>query len=106
MFADWAGDFVHAFVMAKMKLLTPGRWLWTRTIGSTVCGQGFDSLLFYPIAFWGPWETYSLLPVVLFNFTMKVTVVVVLTPLTYLVVNHLKRSDGASTSDAGPTSPT
>lgn len=100
MFAYWAGDFVNSFVMAKMKLLTQGRWLWTRTIGSTVCGQGVDSMLFYPIAFWGIWETHSLLAVVIFNFTMKVTVEVVLTPLTYLVVNGLKRAEGVDTYDA------
>src|SRR3546814_17346850 len=84
--------------------LTQGRWLWTRTIGSTVCGQGVDSLLFYPIAFWGLWETHSLIAVVLFNFTMKVTDEVVLTPLTYLVVNNLMRAEGVDTYDAGTNS--
>ena len=54
--AFWAGDFVNSFVMAKMKVLTGGKWLWTRTIGSTVVGQGVDSLLFYPIAFAGIWS--------------------------------------------------
>jgi len=47
------GEFVNSFVLAKMKILTQGRWLWTRTIGSTIFGEGVDSLIFYPLAFWG-----------------------------------------------------
>jgi len=97
--AYWAGDFVNSFVMAKMKVWTQGRMLWTRTIGSTICGQGVDSLLFYPLAFWGIWETHSLLAVIAFNFTMKVMVEVVMTPATYAVVNGLKRAEGIDTFD-------
>ena len=77
--------------MAKMKLLTKGRWLWTRTIGSTVLGQGVDSLLFYPIAFAGIWTFDTLLAVVAFNFAFKVSVEVVMTPATYVIVNRLKK---------------
>lgn len=89
--AFWAGDFVNSFVMAKMKLWTGGKKLWTRTIGSTVVGQGVDSLLFYPIAFAGIWSFDTLLAVILFNWGFKITVEIVMTPVTYVVVYHLKR---------------
>ena len=91
--AFWAGDFVNSFVMAKMKLLTRGRWLWTRTIGSTLFGQGVDSVLFYPIAFAGIWESSTLLAVIGFNFAFKVLVEVLMTPATYFIVNRLKRAE-------------
>jgi len=89
--AFWAGDFINSFVMAKMKIWTAGKWLWTRTIGSTVIGQGVDSLIFYPIAFAGIWTFDTLLAVVLFNWGFKITVEVVMTPATYFVVNKLKQ---------------
>lgn len=91
--AFWAGDFVNSYVMAKMKILTQGRWLWTRTIGSTVLGQGVDSMLFYPLAFMGIWTFDTLLGVVLFNWIFKITVEIVMTPVTYVVVNKLKRAE-------------
>lgn len=97
--AYWVGDFVNSYVMAKMKLWTQGRLLWTRTIGSTICGQGADSLLFYPIAFYGIWTNDALLAVIAFNFAMKVTVEVVMTPVTYAVVNGLKRAEGVDVYD-------
>lgn len=99
MLAYWVGDFVNSYVMAKMKLRTQGRFLWTRTIGSTACGQGVDSLIFYPLAFYGIWTNDALIAVVIFNFTMKVSVEVVFTPLTYFVVNRLKRAEGVDTFD-------
>lgn len=101
MIGYWAGDFVNSFVLAKMKIWTQGRHLWTRTIGSTVCGQGVDSLLFYPIAFYGIWTDQALLAVIGFNFVMKVSVEVLFTPLTYWVVNALKRAEGVDTYDEG-----
>jgi len=91
--AFWAGDFVNAFVLAKMKLLTQGRWLWTRTIGSTLVGQGVDSLIFYPIAFGGIWAGETLLAVIAFNWFFKVMVEVVMTPATYAAVGWLKRRE-------------
>jgi uncharacterized integral membrane protein (TIGR00697 family) len=99
MFAYWFGDFVNSFVMAKMKLLTKGRWLWTRAWGSTVCGQAIDSVLFYPIAFAGIWASDSLFKVMLFNFSFKVAVEILFTPLTYLIVNGLKRAEDVDTFD-------
>ncbi|MGV3591462.1 MAG: queuosine precursor transporter [Gammaproteobacteria bacterium] len=91
--AFWVGDFVNSFVMAKMKLLTQGRMLWTRTIGSTVVGQGVDSLMFYPIAFAGIWTFDTLLAVIVFNWAFKISVEIVMTPATYYVVNRLKRAE-------------
>lgn len=95
----WVGDFVNAWVMAKMKLWTAGRWLWTRTIGSTIVGEGVDSLTFYPIAFMGIWESQTIVEVIAFNWTMKVIVEVLLTPVTYAVVRFLKERENADTFD-------
>lgn len=89
--AFFAGEIVNAFVMAKMKILTAGKYLWTRTIGSTVVGQGADSLLFYPIAFWAVWPNDLLLAVMATNFMLKVGWEAALTPVTYKVVGWLKR---------------
>lgn len=99
MAAYWLGDFANSYVMAKMKLWTRGRWLWTRTIGSTLVGQGLDSLVFYPIAFAGIWQGQTILAVIAFNWTMKVTVEIVFTPITYAVVRFLKRHEGVDTYD-------
>ena len=95
----WIGDFANSYVMAKMKLWTKGRWLWTRTIGSTVVGEGLDSLTFYPIAFAGIWSGQTMVKVIAFNWTMKVFVEIVATPLTYAVVGFLKRREGVDTYD-------
>lgn len=97
--AYWLGDFTNSFVLARMKLWTRGRMLWTRTIGSTLVGQGVDSLTFYPIAFIGIWEGQTILAVIAFNWAMKVAVEVVFTPLTYAVVNFLKSREGVDTFD-------
>lgn len=92
--AFWVGDFANSFVLAKMKVWTKGRFLWMRTIGSTIVGQGIDSFLFYPIAFAGIWQTETLLAVSLFNWWFKVGVEVVMTPFTYIVCGWLKRAEG------------
>lgn len=101
MLAFWVGDFVNSFVLAKMKVLTEGRHLWARTIGSTFVGQGVDSMIFYPFAFYGVWETSTLISVVIFNWLFKVSVEVVFTPLTYLVVGYLKRAEQEDYYDKG-----
>jgi len=101
MLAYWVGDFVNSFVMARMKLATGGRWLWSRAWGSTICGQAVDSAIFYPFAFGSVWTHQTLLAVMLFNFAFKVGVEVVFTPLTYLIVGWLKRSEGVDTYDRG-----
>jgi len=99
MVAYWAGDFVNSFILAKMKVITEGRHLWTRTIGSTLVGQGVDTLIFYPIAFWGIWEADRMLTVMGFNWCIKVGVEVVLTPATYATVGFLKRVEGVDHYD-------
>lgn len=91
--AFWLGDFANSYVLAKMKILTRGRFLWMRTIGSTLVGQAIDSAVFYPIAFAGVWPTETLLKVVIFNCVFKVAVEVVLTPVTYVVVGALKKAE-------------
>jgi uncharacterized PurR-regulated membrane protein YhhQ (DUF165 family) len=89
----FAGEFANAFTLAKMKLLTRGRYLWTRTIGSTIVGEAADSALFYPIAFLGIWQTERVVEVMLTNYCLKVGWEVVATPLTYRVVGFLKRAE-------------
>ncbi len=89
--AFWCGSFVNSFVLAKMKLLTRGRWLWTRTIGSTMCGELVDSGLFYTIAFVGTWDTRHLVAVTMAQYVFKVLWEVAATPLTYWIVGFLKR---------------
>lgn len=97
--AFWVGDFANSFVMAKMKVVTQGKYLWTRTIGSTIVGQGVDSILFYPIAFGGIWSTETLIKVSIFNWLFKVMVEVLMTPATYLLCNWLKRKEGVDVFD-------
>jgi len=91
--AFWLGDFINAYVMARMKRWTRGRHLWSRTIGSTVLGQGIDSLVFYPIAFYGIWNTNTLFTVLIFNFIFKITVEILMTPCTYAAVSYLKNAE-------------
>jgi hypothetical protein len=97
--AFWAGEFVNSFVLAKMKVLTKGRMLWTRTIGSTVFGQAVDSIIFYPVAFLGIWTTEAVLTVMVTNWALKVVWEAVLTPVTYVVVNRLKTAEGVDLFD-------
>jgi len=95
MLAYFCGEFVNSFVLAKMKILTAGRWLWTRTIGSTIVGEALDSALFYPLAFYGSGiiPNEKLPAIMLAQFTLKVAVEVVFTPLTYKIVGALKRAE-------------
>ena len=97
--AFWAGEFVNSFILAKMKVWTKGRALWSRTIGSTVFGQGVDSLIFYPIAFLGIWETQDVITVIVTNWLLKVIWEAVLTPVTYVVVGKLKKAEGVDLFD-------
>jgi uncharacterized integral membrane protein (TIGR00697 family) len=91
--AFWCGSFVNSYVLAKMKILTQGRWLWTRTIGSTLCGELVDSGLFYTIAFAGTWTRSELLTVMATQYVLKSGWEVLSTPLTYKLVNFLKRTE-------------
>ncbi|MFA6045060.1 MAG: queuosine precursor transporter [Phycisphaerales bacterium] len=99
--AFWVGDFANSFVMAKMKIWTGGKHLWTRTVGSTFVGQGIDSALFYPIAFAGIWDPATLIKVSLFNWMFKVIVEVIMTPLTYAICGFLKKAEGVDHFDTG-----
>ncbi len=91
--AFWIGEFTNSFVMAKMKLLTRGRFLWSRTIGSTAVGQGVDTLVFYPLAFWGIWTNEQLLLGMFANYAIKVGWEIANTPVTYAIVAFLKRAE-------------
>lgn len=89
--AFWLGEFANSFVLAKLKIFTEGKYLWTRTIGSTAVGEAVDSLIFYPLAFIGTWSTEQVISVMIGNYFIKVLWEVLATPLTYKVVNFLKR---------------
>lgn len=93
MIAFWSGSFANSFVLAKMKIRTEGKWLWMRTIGSTLVGELVDSSLFYVIAFGGIWATGVMLKIVLAQYILKTGWEVVMTPVTYRVVGFLKRAE-------------
>jgi hypothetical protein len=99
--AYWAGEFANAYVLARMKVWTNGRHLWTRTIGSTAVGQGVDTVIFYPLAFWGVWEPELIATVMLTNYLLKVGWEAALTPVTYQVVGAMKRAEGVDVFDVG-----
>ena len=103
MIAFWAGEFANSVVLAKMKVWTQGRFLWMRTIGSTFVGQGLDSLIFYPLAFYGlaGWPPETLMQVVLSQWAIKTAWEALLTPATYVVVGWLKRREGVDVYDEG-----
>jgi queuosine precursor transporter len=93
MIAFWAGSFANSYVLAKMKIWTRGRWLWTRTIGSTLVGELVDSSLFYLIAFFGIWATGDIVKVATAQYLLKSGWEAVMTPVTYRVVGFLKRAE-------------
>lgn len=97
--AFWAGELSNAFVMARMKVMSGGKHLWQRTIGSTIVGQGVDSLIFYPVAFLGIWTPSQVVTVLITNYLLKVLWEVVLTPVTYRLVAFLKRAEGVDVYD-------
>ncbi|MEG3164272.1 queuosine precursor transporter [Sphingomonas sp. PB2P19] len=99
--AFWAGEFVNSYVLARMKVWTAGKHLWTRTIGSTVLGEGVDSLIFYPLAFWGAegWTPALVVTVLFTQWALKVGWEVLLTPVTYVAVGWLKRREGIDVFD-------
>lgn len=91
--AYWAGEFTNSYVLAKMKLLTQGRWLWTRTVGSTITGQAVDTTIVVVIAFWGHAPGRLLFSLIVSAYVAKVTYEVLATPLTYAIVGGLKKSE-------------
>ncbi len=98
--AFWAGEFVNSFVLAKMKVWTDGKRLWTRTIGSTVFGQAVDSAIFYPVAFLGVWDTATVVTVMVTNWALKVAWEALLTPVTYAIVGWMKAREGVDVYDS------
>ena len=99
--AYFAGEFSNSFTLAKMKIMTSGKWLWTRTIGSTLVGEGVDTALFCTIAFLGALPGSLLASVILSNYVFKFAFEATATPLTYGVVGFLKRSEGVDHYDRG-----
>lgn len=95
----WAGSFVNSFVLAKMKLLTKGKHLWTRTIGSTIVGEGVDTILFVSIAFYGIVSGGILILAIIFSYAFKVAYEIIATPITYKIVKFLKKTEGIDTYD-------
>ena len=93
MVAYFAGEFTNSFVLAKMKILTAGKHLWMRTIGSTICGEAVDTTIFYPLAFFGIWDIKLLVTVAVTNYILKVMWEVVATPFTYKIVAAIKRAE-------------
>lgn len=91
--AYFVGEFINSFILAKMKILTKGKFLWSRTIGSTIFGEAFDTAIFMVIAFWGvlPWDLFVLVGIS--GYLLKVAVEVLFTPFTYLIVNFLKKKE-------------
>jgi hypothetical protein len=97
--AFWAGEFANSYTMARMKLLTGGRMLWTRTVGSTVVGQGVDTVLVVTLTFAGRYPVRTLVNIILTGYLLKVGYEVIATPITYAVVGWLKRSEHADAFD-------
>ncbi|MGB2827083.1 MAG: queuosine precursor transporter [Dehalococcoidales bacterium] len=91
------GEFVNSFILARMKIMTRGRWLWSRTIGSTIVGQGLDTSIFITVAFIG---TPSFVPImILYHWLAKTLIEALATPLTYVIVNFLKKKESIDTYD-------
>jgi uncharacterized integral membrane protein (TIGR00697 family) len=99
--AYWAGEFSNSIVLSKVKILTRGRWLWFRTIGSTLVGEGLDTLLFITIAFAGMLPAVVLFEMMLAQYVWKVSYEIAVTPLTYLLVGWLKKREDLDTYDQG-----
>lgn len=91
--AYFAGEFSNSYTLAKMKVATSGKWLWMRTIGSTLIGEGIDTILFVLIAFWGVLEPSLIITIIISNYIFKSGFEIVATPLTYVVVDFLKRTE-------------
>ena len=101
MIAFCCGSFVNSFVLAKMKIVTQGRYLWMRTIGSTIVGQFVDTGLFFAIAFWGIWPEEQLIAVTITQYVFKTGWEALMTPITYKAVGFLKRVEGVDHYDRG-----
>ncbi len=101
MAAFFVGELSNSYVLAKMKIRTKGRFLWLRTIGSTIVGEGVDSAVFYPVAFFGVWSNSLLVEVLVSNYLIKVGWEALITPITYKIVSFLKRAESEDYYDYG-----
>ncbi len=99
--AYWAGEFANSYTLAKLKIRTRGRWLWTRTIGSTIVGQAIDTILVVVIAFAGELSWSTMLRMILSAYFLKVAYETLATPLTYAIVGWLKRAEDTDAFDTG-----
>lgn len=99
--AYFLGEYCNSAVLSKMKLLTQGKWLWTRTIGSTIVGEGVDTIIFITIAFWAAVPNSVLFQMIVLQYIWKIVYEIVLTPVTYIVVDWIKRKEGIDTYDNG-----
>lgn len=101
--AYFCGEFMNSFTLAKMKIVTAGKHLWARTIGSTIVGEAVDSVVFYPLAFLGApgWTTADVMQVMMTNYALKVAWEVINTPITYRIVSFLKRAESEDYYDRG-----
>jgi len=99
--AYFVGEFSNSFVMSKMKIWSNGKHLWMRTIGSTVAGEGLDSVFFNTIAFLGVLPGNNVFALIVSAFVFKVAYEIIATPFTYAVINYLKRSEGIDVYDRG-----
>jgi len=99
--AYWAGEFTNSYTLAKLKLLTRGRFLWSRIIGSTISGQFVDTVLLILLAFWGVQSGSQMFHLIASSYAIKVIYETLATPLTYLVVRQLKRAEGVDAFDRG-----
>jgi uncharacterized integral membrane protein (TIGR00697 family) len=96
-----AGEFVNSYIMARMKILTKGRWLWTRTITSTVAGEAVDTAIVLLVAFWGVLPPAVILIMIFWHWLLKTCYEVLATPLTYILVGYLKKAEKLDTYDYG-----
>ncbi|HNX28337.1 MAG TPA: queuosine precursor transporter [Syntrophomonadaceae bacterium] len=99
--AYWAGEFVNAMVLSRIKVFTRGRFLWLRTISSTLAGQALDTIIFITVSFWGTMPNQVLAQMILYQYLFKVTYEVAATPVTYAVTGWLKAREGLDTFDEG-----
>ncbi len=99
LFAYFCGEFINAFILAKMKVMTAGKHLWTRTIGSSIFGQLVDSVLFAVVAFWGILPNELLISIIVSNYVFKLGLEIALTPVTYRTVSFLKKKEGVDHYD-------
>ena len=99
--AYFAGEFTNSMILSRLKILTKGRYLWTRTIGSTLIGEGFDTIIFCMVAFYGVLPASVFKAVLISNYIFKCAVEIIFTPLTYLIVRTLKRKEKTDVYDYG-----